>query len=137
MTKHCSCVKICARGLGYIRLPTACLFASTNGILTSIFDSHVSKHCRKEPSPPPTPALPHPRIHLSAVSWSFSFAGLPSPSRSYVTSDVPAAVASAIIAKSPASAGSLFVFKSPFWHSTMSAVFGSSAVTVTGSESGQ
>ena len=68
MTKHCSCVKICARGLGYIRLPTACLFASTNGILTSIFDSHVSKHCRKEPSQPPTPALPHPRIPLSAVS---------------------------------------------------------------------
>ena len=68
---------------------------------------------------------------------SASFAGLPSPSRSYVSSEVPAAVASAIIAKSPASAGSLFVFKSPFWQSTMSAVVGSSTVTVTGSVSDQ
>ena len=68
---------------------------------------------------------------------SVSFAGLPSPSRSYVTSDVPASVASAIIAKSPASADPPFVFKSSFLLSTMSAVFGSSAVTVTGSESDQ
>ncbi len=66
-----------------------------------------------------------------------SSAGLPSPSRSYVTSDIPASVASAIIAKSPASAGPPFVLKSPFLQSTMSAVFGSPAVTVIGSESGQ
>jgi len=65
---------------------------------------------------------------------SSASAGLPSPSRSYVTSDVPASVASATIAKSPVSADPPFVLKSSFLLSTMSVVFGSSAVTVTGSD---